>query len=88
MRVHEKHAVFIKSNDLDDALAQAKSPQQFIKLLVEAVYTEAALCGSTAQGYPSRSGGERHMRNSVVLPRLHPDGRSAIIGKLLSCCVL
>ena len=82
--LHEGHPnVYILKTDLDDAWAQSKSVAQFIKICTEKVYTEEALIGSTAQGYPSRSGGKKRMLKATVLPRLHPDGRAAILGMFI-----
>jgi len=81
VKVHSDHNVYILKADLDQALNQAKSPQTFIKSLVPQVFTEAALKGSTAQGYPSRNMGRKKLKQRHVLPRLDPEGRKAILSK-------
>ena len=49
--------------------------------MVETIYTVEALNNATPQGFPARSRGTRKLKREKVLPRLHPDGRDALLGE-------
>lgn len=81
MKLHENYEVFVKKSELDSALTNARTPMNFIRTMVDKIYTPQALAGATAQGFPARCIGKKRMKKRVVLPRLHPDGREALLGK-------
>lgn len=73
--------MYVLSHELEDAKIKATTPMQFIRSMVEKVYTLEALKSSTAQGFPPRSKGAKKLKKVEVLPALHPAGRLAILGK-------
>ncbi|XP_052129567.1 protein FAM133B-like [Frankliniella occidentalis] len=79
VKLQEPYEVYIKESDLNDALSNSGSVTQFIRQLTPKVYTQDALVNATPLGYSDRSKGRKHC--GAALPRLHPDGRSAILGK-------
>lgn len=82
--MHDNYEVYCKERDLDTALASSKSVTQFIRTMVDKIYTPEALANSTPQGFPARSQGKKKLKKGKVLPRLHPDGREALLGEFNS----
>ncbi|KAK3932357.1 Halomucin [Frankliniella fusca] len=81
VQLHDRYKVYVKCNDLDMVLSSVKSVTQFIRCITDKVCTKEALCNATPQGFPPRSRGSLQLRNHTVLPRLHPDGRAAILAR-------
>ncbi|KAJ1518986.1 hypothetical protein ONE63_011403 [Megalurothrips usitatus] len=81
VKLHSNYDVFVRQKDIAFAVANSKTTINFVRLMVDKIYTREALEGSTAQGFPARGGGRKKMRKQKVLPRLHPDGRAALLEK-------
>ncbi|XP_026289997.2 uncharacterized protein DDB_G0271670-like [Frankliniella occidentalis] len=79
VKLQDPYEVYILQSDLTEAINNSSSVTQFIRQLTPKVYTQDALTNATPQGYPDRSKGRKYC--GEVLPRLHRDGRSAILAR-------
>jgi len=65
-----------------DTLSASKTVSIYLANMVDKIYTLPALQGATPKGLPPRSKGSKYCKDITVLPRLHPEGMDALLGKL------
>lgn len=82
MKLHEKYEIYVDKSELAKA-EKLSSGLNFMRFMVDKVFTKDALQNATPQGYPPRGKGRKCYKDADVLPRLHPDGFDALQGELL-----
>lgn len=86
VKLHENYDVYVLKADLDQAVKFPKA-SIFLRQMVGKVYTDEALKSATPRGFPGRGKGRSACRKKKTLPRLHPDGLDALLGKMTSMVI-
>ena len=73
--------MYVKETDLEQML-QARSIKSFVSKMIDKIYTREVLKNATPSGFPPRGNGRSSYKSKPIPPMTHPDGISALIGKV------